>query len=247
MARPGDTGGYRRLRLLVGTLFNPQINELMVEVIPTELFPSGTKVVLIEKLMQYVERNAPHGYRCVLSKFPKRKIDNLLPRGGTTKAHSMEMFIALDQPCSAATTPSPPSGGKSPSDSGLALVPYVAAEERDLPIVPFSAPRLRKRLIKRWRELWRRTVLSQKLVEHLTNVMAEEGVADWTIKAIHFEVIKRMGMDFDIDRKRNMYVFFFKKLQRMLRKMKKREMQRMLRARRRRKKEDTSNQGYGKS
>ena len=30
-----------------------------------------------------------------------------------------------------------------------------------------------------------------------------------------------MGVDFDIDRKRNMYVFFFKKLQRMLRKMKK--------------------------
>ena len=242
MARPGGTDGYRRLRLLVGTLFTPQIKDLMVEVIPTELFPSGTKVVLIEKLMQYVERNAPHGYRCVLSKFPKRKIDNLLPRGGKTKAHSMEMFIALDQPGSAATTPSPPSGGKTPSDSALALVPYVAPEGRDLPIVPFSAPRLKKRLIKRWRKLWQRNVLSQKLVKHLRNVMATEGVADLTIKEIHFEVIKRIGVNFDTDRKRNMYVFFYKKLQRMLRKMNSDRKKKS----KTKKKKDTSNRGYGR-
>ena len=220
MGRPDDTDGCRQLRLLVGTLVRAQLKELIVDVIPTEVFPSGTKPALIEKLIQYVEHNGPHGYRCVLSKFSKRQIDTLLSRGGKTKDQSMEMFRAVDQLGSVATTPAAPSDGKTPPDSYLAIVPYGAPEDSDMPLVSFSGPSCRKRLIKRWKKLWRRKVLSQKLVEQLRKVMTTEGVAEWTIKEIHIQVIKQMGVNFGTERKRNMYVYFHKKLQQMLRKMK---------------------------
>ena len=80
-------------------------------------------------------------------------------------------------------------------------------------LVPFQ-PKSGKRLIRFWKGLGKRAALSNALVRHLQMICAQDGAAHWSVQQVHDELQRRLGVDFNEIQKRNMHLFFHKKLRR---------------------------------
>ena len=122
----------------------------------------------------------------------------------------MTLFIALDRP-----TPPLLNLAGIVSEPIHAIVPCVAMDEMDLQLVPF-VPKQNACHGELWRRLAKHKLVSQQLLAHIKAILAGDGPAQLRVKDVHAEVIKRMGVNFDADRNRNMYRFFHKHLARLV-------------------------------
>ena len=171
------------------------LGAVVMLVIP--IFARGAKAVLVQSLLDYVMDKENDGYRQVLNHYTKKRIDDFLIHGGATKAHSIQRFIDRDLPMPTVE------GQTMPTVEGQTLVPF--------------QPKSGKRLIRFWKGLGKRAALSNALVTHLKMICAQDGAAHWSVQQVHDELQRRLGVDFNEIQKRNMHLFFHKKLRRIAR------------------------------
>ena len=112
------------------------LGTLATALIPGVISPRGSKVALIQSLVDYATGKEDVVYPRMFRDFLKVQILAFLPRNCKTKAEAISLFIDLDRtPQGQVTPPATPSQ----ADCTDAGVPCAGPDMQDLVVVPFHA------------------------------------------------------------------------------------------------------------
>ena len=161
-----------------------------------------------DMLLTYVLEDPETRYRRVLADFTKRTIDEILPVRAARKVDEVEVMLRVDRP-----TFSRPAD-RDPSDALMQLVPV---EPLNHAVLVQDVGTQQKKLKKQWVRLARRKLKSQQIITALKKLMSGPDADRMSVDDLCVEVSKVVGVDIN-PYTPNMYVFFHKHVQRLLRK-----------------------------
>ena len=145
----------------------------------------------------------------MLADFTKRTLEAVLPVKATRKADAVDVIIRVDR----RTFPRP--ADRDPSIA-MQLVPVEPLITDVVLMQDIKAQR--RRATKTWARLGRRKLKSQQMIAALKQLISSPGADDMTVDQLRLEVCKKIGVVFDATARTNMFAFFHKHLQRLLRK-----------------------------
>ena len=172
--------------------------------------PKKKKADLAKMLLMHVleDPDPETRYRKVLADFTKRAINEVLPVRAARKADAVEVMMRVDR-----LTFSRPAD-RDPSIAMMQLVPVEPLSEALVQEVGAQ----QKKMKKTWVRLARRKLKSQQMITALKKLISGPDADRMSVNDLRLEVGKMIGVAFDTTVKPNMYVFFHKHLQRLLRK-----------------------------
>ena len=184
---------------LISSQTNAVIKNLLVKHTEAISIPNKKKAELSQMLLMHVLEDPETRYPNVLADFTKRALDMVLPVKATRKADAVDVIIRVDR----RTFPRP--AGRDPS-LAMQLVP-VEPLITDVVLMP-DVKAQKKRMKKTWTKLWRRKLMSHKMIIALKQLMSSPGADHMTIEQLRVEVCRKIGVVFDATRGKNMLAFF---------------------------------------
>ena len=171
--------------------------------------PRKKKAELAMMLVMHVREDPETRYRKVLADFTKRAIDEVLPVKAARKADAVDVMMRVDR-----LTFSRPAD----RDPSVAMMQLVPIEPLSHAALVQGAGAQHKKMKKAWVRLARRKLKSQQMITALKKLISGPDADRMSINELRVEVGKMIGVAFDSTVKPNMYVFFHKHVQRLLRK-----------------------------
>ena len=174
--------------------------------------PKKKKAELAKMLLTHVLEDPETRYRTLLADFSKRAIDEVLPVRAARKADAVDVMMRVDR----LTFPRP-------ADRDPSIAMQLVLADRDPSIAMQLVPVLevgaqQKKMKRTWVRLARRKLKSQQTITALKKLMSGPDADRMSVDDLRVEVSKMVGVDIDPIVKPNMYVFFHKHVQRLLRK-----------------------------
>ena len=193
---------------LISRLTKAGIKSLMIRHMATSV-PNKKKAELAEMLLMHVLGDPNKRYPELLADFTKRAIDDVLHMRAARKADAVEVIMRLDR----RSWPRP-----ADRDSSVAMMQLVPVEPVSHSALVQEADTQKRRMKKTWVRLARRKLKSQQMITELKRLIFSPDADRMSVDDLRAEVCKTIGVIFSATVKTNMYVFFHKHVQRLLRK-----------------------------
>ena len=167
------------------------------------------KADLAKMLLTHVLEDPETRYRTLLADFTKRAIDEVLPVRAARKADAMDVMMRVDR----LTFPRP-------ADRDPSIAMQLVLVDRDPSIamqLVLDVGAQQKKMKRTWVRMARRKLKSQQTITALKKLMSGPDADRMSVDDLCVEVSKVVGVDIN-PYTPNMYVFFHKHVQRLLRK-----------------------------
>ena len=194
---------------LISSQTNAVIKTMVMRHTSATSVSNKKKAELSQLLLMHVLEDPEIRYPRVLADFTKRALDAVLPCKATRKADALDMIISFDR----RTFPKPADRDPSIAMQLVLVEPLIT----DV-VLMLEVKAVKKRMKKTWARLARRRLKSQQMITALKQLISRPGADRMTVEQLRVEVCNKIGLVFDATVGTNMFVFFHKHVQRLLRK-----------------------------